>query len=435
MVAGPNPAEGSKLTGRKPYPKLGSKVPGAYKRSTNIVYCGNVRSSNRDIYNFPGRLKNHREALAKLRNGQTALAFLDHLSVLGLSQARVSKYATALRTLLKHTNFNPKRATKKDIERVVAWIQNQNYADWTKHDLKLTVRKFVQYARKGTCAPKTPLPSEVGWIPLEVKEKTTVTAEDILTPTDVSAILKHARNARDFAMIYSLSEGALRITELLGMTIGSVKFQKGYCVLSVDGKTGPRQVTVVLAYRALLDWINVHPYRNNLNAPLWVSASTNAECTPLRYETFRRMIKETAKKAEMKKRVWGYLFRHTQLTALAKKLPESQLKNVAGWTQSSKMAANYVHLCGKDNEDAILAIHGISNSEKEPPFLMMMQCPNCQTKNAPGTIRCSLCGLIIDPETARSINDDEDKKKQELLTRLEHLESLVSRALFPKAPP
>jgi len=419
-----------------PNPENTFKSAFAYIGSATYNLCESVTATtNRDVYNYPRRLEKNKEAIAKMRNGLVSLNFLDHLLVQGLTPARVSKYAAHLRTLLRVIDFQPENATKQDVEKVVAWIQSRAYAEWTKHDLKLILKKLIQYAKTGSADRNAQYSEEVAWIPLNVKQQTTVTAEDLLTTEDITNILKNTRNARDYALLYTLFEGALRITELLTMKIRSVEFRNGYCVLSVSGKTGFRRVTVVLAYRALLNWLNEHPYRNDPDAPLWVSLSTNGDRRPLHYTTFREILKNTAKKAGVKKRVWGYLFRHTQLTALAKKLRESQLKGIAGWTQSSKMAARYIHLSGRDNENAILQMHGLANNhEEENSVMLLVACPNCGEKNAPATIRCTRCGLILDQKMALELQSREEKKLEDALNRIESLEKLVLSALAPKAP-
>jgi site-specific recombinase XerD len=387
-----------------------------------------------DLYNYPRRLEKNKQALAKMQNGNLALTFLDHLFVLGLSLARVSKYSANLRTLLRQMDCSPKTATKQDIEKIVAWIQERDYTEWTRHDLKLVLKKFVQYAKNGSCDRQTPMPVEVSWIPLNVKQKETVTSEDLLTPEEIEKILRNTRNARDHALLYSLFEGALRPEELLTMRVGSVEFANGYCLLSVNGKTGHRRITVVLAYRALLNWLQEHPYRSEPNAPLWVSVSSNGDRRRLHYSTFREIVKNTAKKAGITKRVWGYLFRHTYLTDLAKKFTEAQLKGFAGWTQSSKMAARYVHLSGRDNEDAVLVLHGIKNPEQQNGIPTLKTCPNCTERNEPTAIRCGRCGLILDQKTAIELQSKEEKKLDDALNRIDSLEKLVLSVLAPKAP-
>jgi len=419
-----------------PYTENGSKPDFPYKglatkNSSDVMGA----ALDGDIYNYPRRLEKHRQALAKMRNGQLTLAFLDHLLVLGLSIARVSKYAAHLRTLLRIIDYKPREATKQDVEKIVAWIQKENYADWTRHDLKLILKKLIQYAKNGSCDKNTPVPAEVAWIPLNTKQQESVSAEDLLTVEDVVNILKNTRNLRDHAMLITLFEGALRITELLTMRVRSVEFRNDYCLLSVNGKTGFRRVTVVAAYRPLLDWLQQHPYRNDSNAPLWVSLSTNGNKRPFHYASFRELVKNTAKRAGIEKRVWGYLFRHSQLTLLAKKLTESQLKGIAGWRQDSKMAAKYVHLSGRDNEDAILSIHEMNGADKqkENGIMKSIACPNCGEKNTPATIRCISCGLILDQKAAIELTGEREGKVDELFNRVEKLENILREILEPKA--
>jgi integrase len=56
------------------------------------------------------------------------------------------------------------------------------------------------------------------------------------------------------------------------------------------------------------------------------------------------------------RRVYPHLLRHSRATHLAKFLTESQLKAYFGWTQDSKMTRIYIHLSGKDVDEAILRI-------------------------------------------------------------------------------
>ena len=82
-----------------------------------------------EIYDYEKRLERYKRIIKGLRNGGLALKFLDHLSALGLSIARVSKYASHLPTLLRVIDFDLASATRRDVERVVAWINRQPYRD------------------------------------------------------------------------------------------------------------------------------------------------------------------------------------------------------------------------------------------------------------------------------------------------------------------
>jgi len=146
------------------------------------------------------------------RNGEIALRFLDHLASLGLSIARLSKVASHIPALLRAIDFDLEGATRRDVERVVAWINRQPYREWTRRDKKLVLRKLIQYAMVGRCDKDAPMPPEVSWIKLNIKERNgRVTPEALLEDKDVKAMVEAADNPRDRAMIHVLFEGAFRV--------------------------------------------------------------------------------------------------------------------------------------------------------------------------------------------------------------------------------
>ncbi|MEM2483180.1 MAG: hypothetical protein QW365_08815, partial [Candidatus Nezhaarchaeales archaeon] len=116
---------------------------------------------NADIHDYAGRLRSARERLSRLENSSLLLSFIGHLSALGLSVGRVAKYANQLCTLMKNCPFDPAKADRRVVERVIAWINSQPYKSSTKEDLKILVRKLVQYAKCGSCGRNTPVPPEV----------------------------------------------------------------------------------------------------------------------------------------------------------------------------------------------------------------------------------------------------------------------------------
>ncbi|MEM3722752.1 MAG: tyrosine-type recombinase/integrase, partial [Candidatus Bathyarchaeia archaeon] len=388
------------------------------------------------IYDYEERLQRYRRVIASFGvNGEVALRFLDHLFSLNLSVARVSKIASHIPALLRLIHFDLKDAARSDVERVVAAINsNRRWSAWTKHDKKLILRKLVQYAKYGSCDRSTPIPPEVSWIRLKVKDdESRVTPEKLLTPEDFEALVKAADNRRDKAMLYVLFEGALRPGELLSMSVGSVKFKEvenesgkcSYCVISVRGKTGLKVVPLVVSYRPLIEWLDDHPRRTDPDAPLWCSLAPNHKGERLSYRHFRLIIKYTAKKAGLRKEVWPYLFRHSTLTALAKVFTEARLEQFAGWVHGSKMSARYVHLSARDLENAILELHGLARPRHGIDVLQLAACPRCGCKNAPSLVRCSFCGFVLDRELAAKIEEENRHMEEAIIRRIENLERLV----------
>ncbi|MCL2173610.1 MAG: site-specific integrase [Candidatus Bathyarchaeota archaeon] len=368
-------------------------------------------TTNEPIHDYEQRLVRHRRNIKLLQNGQTALHFIDHLSALGLSLARVTKYSAHMPVLLRMINTDLKTMTKQDVEAIVAAINTSKQKAWTKRDKKLVLRKLIQYAKVGSCAKGTPLPPEISWISLAVKEKDSrVTPESLLTPEDFTAIIKATTNKRDRAMVYVLFEAALRPGELLTMQISSVIFKDEYCLISANGKTGIKRIPLVISCKPLLEWLEDHPNKNKPESSLWCALDNNHLGKRLSYRHFRAIIKHLAKKAELKKDIWPYLYRHTSLTAMAKVFTEARLEQFAGWTYGSKMTSRYVHFSARDLEDAILELHGLKTTTKNTGIITQTDCPRCGNKNPTGKIRCTTCGMIIDKETALKVEETKRQK-------------------------
>jgi len=217
------------------------------------------------------------------------------------------------------------------------------------------------------------------------------------------------------------------------MTLSSVIFKEEYCLIAANGKTGIKRIPLVMSCKTLLDWIEDHPNKSEPEAPLWCALDNNHLGNRLSYKNFRAIIKRVAKKADIKRDIWPYLYRHTSLTSMAKVFTESRLEQFAGWTHGSKMTSRYVHFSARDLEDAILELHGLKTTTKDAGIAKLVNCPRCGNKNPIGKIRCTTCSMIIDKETALKIEDTErqqektlGKKNMELQTRLEKLEGAIS---------
>jgi len=236
--------------GSNPTPRTNTPSSGAVHISPLFKSSGTEFNVTADIHDYVGRLRRARERLSRLENSSILLSFIDHLSALGLSVGRVAKYANQLCTLMKNCPFE---------------------------DLKILVRKLVQYAKCGSCGRNTPVPPEVSWFSINRSEKDSkVKPEMLLSLEDVKAMINAAENERDRALISVLFEAALRPSELLTMRVRSVEFKDNYCLISVCGKTGVKRIPLVASHRLLLDWLMKHPKRHDPDAPLWISLSNNS---------------------------------------------------------------------------------------------------------------------------------------------------------------
>ena len=95
------------------------------------------------------------------------------------------------------------------------------------------------------------------------------------------------------------------------------------------------------------------------------------------------------------------------------------MKDMFGWTQSSEMAAVYVHMSGRDVDRALLKIHGLAGEEEkeEEEKLKIIKCPRCGEKNAPIAKFCLKCAAPLDVKTAVEV-DRARMEADEMMNRL-----------------
>jgi integrase/recombinase XerD len=298
---------------------------------------------------------------------------------------------------------------RKGIEKIISQINTASYADNTKHDYKVAVRKYFQWLR-GYDEETGEFPEEVRWIKPENK-KTRLLPEALISGEDLNKLAQAAENLRDRAFVLLDYESGGRIGEILSRLIKHVTFDKYGAVLLVDGKTGPRRIRLIACVPALAQWLNVHPFRNDPNSPLWVGLGTVGRNEPLSYNGARAMLGRLVKKAGINKRVYSHLMRHSRATELATFLTDAQMDEVLGWVQGSDRTATYVHLCGRDVDGALLAAMGITpdKEEKKEIALRLVKCPRCGKDSGSNAQYCPTCGMILDQTTAVSFEEEREK--------------------------
>jgi integrase len=341
--------------------------------------------------------------------------------VRGYSKARILKYLSTLLSLAKLLGKPFVNAQKEDIIEVISKIEQSNYSDWTKHDFKSVLKVFFRWLRE-----TEDYPEEVRWIKVTSKSKVKL-PEELLTIEEVLKMVDAAEHIRDKAFILTLYESGCRIGELLTLQIKHVHFDNFGAVLIVNGKTGQRRVRIILSAPKLHQWIENHPLRDNLNAPLWITLGKNKRVW--HYGTAKDCIQRLAEKVGIKKRVYPHLFRHSRATHLANYLTEAQMKQYFGWVQGSDMASIYVHLSGRDLDNALLKLNGMETQEKkEEEKFKVIICPRCKKSNSFDAKFCSFCGMCLDVKTSVEVEELRSKVDQlmtELVKNPEVLEALL----------
>lgn len=372
----------------------------------------------------------------KMENRETIRLYLQERRANALSEQTIRLDRMVLERLAKFLKKPFREATKQDLVRYFSQIQ-ETLSNGTVHLQKVKTKQFYNWLYD--LEPRD-FPDCVKWIrPTNPgKGMLPIQPEDLLTREEIRKLINTCSNARNQALISSLYETAARAEEILDLKIKNVNFDEQGAVVSLGGKTGQRRIRVVESVPYLQTWINIHPFKNSPNSPLWYS---NRSGSGLSYNYLYSLVRRLAEKAGVKKKVTPHILRHTRLTELAKHLPEQKLKVFAGWTPSSRMASVYVHLSGKDLDSDILSLHGLQKEEAEAPFketpLTPAECPRCHKKNPATAKHCQFCGMILDEKQALELMETQkeleemlkkrEKEQHQLEAKIQELEAKLAR--------
>ena len=343
------------------------------------------------LYDFDYELENVKyriEGLEEDENIELILKFIKKLFAEGLSKPRIVKYANHLKVLSEKMGKNFMEVNKEDIITFLSDLERSKYSTYTKKDYKVVLKRFFHFLEKGELVKD---------VKTTIKENRKKLPEEILTQAEVKKMIEAADHPRNRVIIAVLYEGGLRIGELASLKIKNIAFDEYGAVLKVRGKTGERMVRVVGSASLISQWLQMHPRRDDKEAPLWVNLSSNYKKEGITYQGIRQNLKRIAEKAGVKKNITPHIFRHSRATHLARHLTEAEMNVYFGWVQGSDMPATYVHLSGRDVDDKILQVEGVKTKEQQKDDeLKPIECPRCQYINSSVSRYCGRCGTILD---------------------------------------
>ena len=370
-------------------------------------------------------------------NSKLLIKYDQHMVQQSLAKSTRLKHLQTILNLSRILKKDWSEVTKVDIEEVIFKImsmygnekgQETNYTYDHKKILKLFFRWFKLGSRDFKDVGDPPETKNIK--SRQVKDY--LLREELLTDLEYRMLMQAAeKNYRVKALIAVHYEAGTRPSELLSLRLKHVQFDKFGAIISVDGKTGPRKIRILKSIPYLREWINVHPFKGQPDAPLWIQVGGKNYGGPLNYVSAKAILERLARSAGIQKRLTLNLFRHTRATALANVLPESLLRKRQGWTPSSKMPERYVHLVDEDLDEAYLRLHGIIKEEKEKNMQegMPVNCELCGCPNIPNSSICSECNRPLDIKTAIELEEKEKEKKQKLENRLEEVGKIKEKLM------
>jgi integrase len=293
-------------------------------------------------------------------------------------------------------------------DKIITVIKDKphTYKESTKYTILATVKAFLKDINNEASKALTLKPTHARRLP-----------EDLLTKEEVEAMLDNCLNSRDRALLSTLYESGMRKGELFSIKLKNVHFDENGTVITIPDtkttKTGARRIRIVFATEHLKKWLNDHPRKNDREHILFCSfvypynRLTDAGLTD--------QLKVIAKKAGIQKRFNPHSFRHARATHLANHMTEQQMKKYLGWTEGSSMASVYVHLSGKDIDDAVLKMNGIDVEVKEEDkALRTLKCPRCGELQDARNKECCKCWVSLVSDIDNSLHSEVAELKEEL---------------------
>lgn len=317
----------------------------------------------------------------------------------------------------------------------ISWCGDRDLTTFTKYDVYdyldyLESYRFeragkqVGYSEGSIYRTKSVLKKFLTFINPELKDviklkhsKNEKHPSDILTKEEVEALLNACLTPRDKAMLATFYESGGRKGEVLACKIKHLNFDEHGATLDIPkGKTGSRHIRLIFASSFLHTWLDCHPLKPmNGSDPNQIEAfreaalfcSLQAPYNTISYSGLRDQFHTLADRAGIpRKKVYPHAMRHARATHLAEHLTEAQMKSYLGWTAGSSMASVYVHLSGRDVDNAVLKMYGIEIEGNHTESLKIGRCPRCHKINPETQKYCGTCGMPLHDDAKEQLEKE-----------------------------
>jgi integrase/recombinase XerD len=349
------------------------------------------------------------------------------------SKLWIIRCITALIIIRKQLGKRFKDATKDDIKSILKWMEEKNYKVSTQEKFRIVLKMFY----KTIYGNNEYYPEQVKWFSVQLGRERTAKERNLdmaeyLEEEEVQKLVESTPTLQKKAFLACMYESGARPEEFLRLTNLDITVDSKGAVFILRGKTGERRVRIISFTKLLEQWIQVHPLRYNSCYPLWISEATNFKNEPLGLRGAEKMMKETLAISGLRnKHTRLYILRHYRATHLAKYLTEAQLCVFFGWIHGTKVVRRYIHLSGRDVDNALIAINEGGHIKKEGGYkLKSLKCNRCDENISPGSNFCSRCSLPTnlkdeytrEMELEKENRDLKAKYEQELATIREDME-------------
>jgi hypothetical protein len=252
---------------------------------------------------------------------------------------------------------------------------------------------------------------------------------------DLLTIIKYESYKRNKAILALLWDLDARPHELTLLKIKHIRLRDKYGEGEIphEAKTGTGPILLTTSFPYVRDWLNEHPFKNELNSRLICNLINGAPITADNIDKVMKQLRERIirllengeiknqeerEKLEflLKTKKWNpYCIRHSAITSDSDYLPEYALKKKARWSMNSRQSSRYIkRRMGDELKNKILVRNGIIQDPDMKSKPSVLNCPRCQLVNAIENKYCSNCSYPLTPQAFDEIKNEEDKRFNEL---------------------
>ncbi|MFH1641326.1 MAG: tyrosine-type recombinase/integrase [Nanoarchaeota archaeon] len=307
--------------------------------------------------------------------------------------------------------------TEDDIKKYLSNLKISGCSEETITNKAVSIRLFFRWHYKGDATIKKDArgyPELVDWVKVKRKGKK-IQPSELLTIQDIENLVKVATNDRDRLIPIALYETGCRVEEFINIKFKDVTIEgegdNQIMYIDVEGKTGKRTVMCKHAIPYYQKLIENYPYEFNSNLPVIINTKfTKPDFISTGF--LGVTLKKMGRCAGIKKKIYNHLFRHSRATELSQHMSESEMRIYFGWSKTSDMPTNYIHINNQNVKNKIKSIYGIKTEEKKElkDNLFRTKICGCGYTNPTTQVFCSKCGKELIRKTVQQEKIDNVKK-------------------------
>jgi integrase len=275
--------------------------------------------------------------------------------------------------------------SKRDIQGILLKTEEEEipgWREWEKYVNLSTLRKFMTWLRSEYSYPAGYPDRErlINLLPLMdhapeckfhmARPNKLKNVNEIPTQEEINYILaatdtykNRYAGTRDKAFMSILAEIGMRISGLGTLRIKDVSIDQIGALLSIDDKTMTGEpVRIIKAVPYLITWLNIHPKRNDPEAPLWTNIRGGGNQLSMTYTGMRKALltaisthneyAESRGLPKITRRIHFHAFRYqAQTRDMIAGMPVSIQCKQRGWSPTSKQPMRYSRVTTQQVDD------------------------------------------------------------------------------------